>query len=148
MRFRSRHYLAWIRRQPCCMTGCGVLGGEAHHIKGVGHFSGAGLTAPDILAMPMCREHHRYIQTATSRETLYWQYEFLWRTLKSAQDQGVITLNEHFYRPLVCMELRKNHNPAPVSEGTYSGVYRDWLAAVVTMAEDGALEISKLRRRA
>ena len=48
-------YIKWIYTLPCCLCGAEA---EPHHIKGIGHFSGGGLKAPDWLAMPLCREHH------------------------------------------------------------------------------------------
>ena len=53
--WRSEKYLAWVRTQPCLMCGGPA---EAHHIKGVGNFSGAGVKASDILTMPLCHKHH------------------------------------------------------------------------------------------
>ena len=55
-RFASPKYLNWIRELPCVV--CGLHGHDndqivPHHIKGIGHHSGAGLKAGDHLAMPM-----------------------------------------------------------------------------------------------
>lgn len=51
-RIRSRRYLEWIRRQPCCVTGRPA---EAHHVK----TRGAG--GSDYTAIPLCREEHEEI---------------------------------------------------------------------------------------
>lgn len=51
-RFRSPAYLAFVRSLPCCV--CGSPANAAHHLKGIWHASGAGLKAPDSLAMPVC----------------------------------------------------------------------------------------------
>ena len=51
-RFRSPAYLTFVRSLPCCV--CGASANAAHHLKGIWHASGAGLKAPDSLAMPVC----------------------------------------------------------------------------------------------
>ncbi|WP_262927376.1 DUF968 domain-containing protein [Phytohalomonas tamaricis] len=55
-RFRSRQYLNWVKQQPCCC--CEAPADDPHHIKGIGHLSGAGLTAPDSFAIGLCRPCH------------------------------------------------------------------------------------------
>ena len=57
--WRSKPYLAWVRTLACVL--CGARGCQAHHIKGIGHHSGAGMTAPDDLAMPACTRCHARI---------------------------------------------------------------------------------------
>ncbi|WP_129141506.1 DUF968 domain-containing protein [Modicisalibacter coralii] len=56
-RFRSPAYLAFVRSLPCCA--CGVSPCDPHHVIGL-HWglSGAGMTAPDNYAMPLCRACH------------------------------------------------------------------------------------------
>lgn len=141
-------YLRWLRAQPCTFPGCGKIGGEAHHIRGIGLFGGTALKAPDVLAMPICREHHHLIHHTTDRQVLFLQYEMLHRTLRAAVTEGVLILHDHYYRPFVNLELGKALNPAPVEEGTYSGIYRDWLIGLAQMAAEGAVEVCKPRMRA
>lgn len=47
-------YLEWIRRQPCCVPGCGKAA-EAHHPR---HAVGLAQRAHDHRAIPLCPEHH------------------------------------------------------------------------------------------
>jgi hypothetical protein len=54
-RWRSKNYLDWVKTLPCAICGADA---EPHHIKGCGHYSGAGLKADDILTMPLCHQHH------------------------------------------------------------------------------------------
>lgn len=50
-------YLDFVRTLPCsiCETTVGIV---AHHIKGIGHFSGTGMKSPDELSMPLCGTCH------------------------------------------------------------------------------------------
>lgn len=85
-RWRSEKYLAWVRKQPCA-CGCGRKA-RPHHIKGIGHFSGVGLTADDILAMPLADECHEKMQ----RTPELWpqQYEMICRTILVAVREGML----------------------------------------------------------
>lgn len=85
-RWRSRSYLSWVKSLPCVL--CGAPSDDAHHIKGVGNLSGAGLTSPDWAAMPACREHHDEIH----RDPGLWVYQWEWvaRTLGRAIEEGVL----------------------------------------------------------
>ena len=88
MRNKLPKYLDWIRGLNC--AGCGALPpSEAHHLKGDLNASGAGLKAPDWLAMPLCMLCHRKMHEATEgwREA---QREALLRTLKRAFEQGIV----------------------------------------------------------
>lgn len=88
-RWRSRAYLNYIRSLHCIFPGCGVYSGcDPHHIKGAGHMSGTGLTAPDYAAMPLCREHHNLVQSNSQ----YWpmQWEWIVRTLGRAIEEGIL----------------------------------------------------------
>ena len=87
-RWRNRAYLNYVKSLPCIFPGCGVYGCDPHHIKGVGHMSGAGLTAPDYAAMPLCREHHTLVQG----DSEYWpmQWEWACRTLGRAVEEGIL----------------------------------------------------------
>lgn len=85
-RWRSRKYLDWVKRQDCVL--CSRPADDPHHIKGVGHMSGAGLTAPDYTAIPVCRECHDRIH----QDSTLWpqQWEYIVRTLGRAIDEGVL----------------------------------------------------------
>lgn len=54
-RIRSRKYLAFIRRQVCCIPGCGRTPCEPHHLTCSAQYPKArGLTAGDDDAVPLC----------------------------------------------------------------------------------------------
>ena len=84
--WRSEKYLAWIRTLPCCI--CGIPSSVAHHVKGVGHFSGAALKASDILTMPLCIPHHSEFHS--DPELLDEQYYYICRTVERAVREGVL----------------------------------------------------------
>lgn len=67
---------------------CSAPADDPHHIKGVGRFSGAGLTADDILVMPLCRPCHGRIHA--DPELWQDQYEMICRTILKAVREGVI----------------------------------------------------------
>ena len=71
--WRSPSYLAWVRTLPCCVCGC-TGGNEAHHIKGVGHHSGAGIKACDSLTMSLCPTHHRELHATPEQ----WPLQVAW----------------------------------------------------------------------
>lgn len=77
-RWRSPEYIAWVKSLPCCR--CAGPGGDPHHVIGL-HWglSGMGLTAPDSLAMPVCRGCHQAIHN--SPELQRWQPEWLRHTI-------------------------------------------------------------------
>lgn len=80
-RVSNPKYLRWVADQSC--VNCGAPGpSDAHHIKGVGHFSGAGLKAPDSMAMPLCRECHNMLHNG--HIPLGEQYEWLAKTSTKA----------------------------------------------------------------
>ena len=51
---RNPRYLAWIRRQPCCVCGS-TRAIEASHTGP----HGMGQKSPDSSAIPLCAKHHR-----------------------------------------------------------------------------------------
>jgi len=56
-RWESKRYREWVSTLPCIR--CGIEGiSQPHHIKGIGHFSGAGRKADDFLCMPLCAPHN------------------------------------------------------------------------------------------
>ena len=85
-RYRNAKYLAWVRSLPCFL--CGGLSGEAHHIKGIGHLSGAGLKASDVYVMPLCNTCHGDMH----RKPELWptQWEGVARTLAKAVEEGIL----------------------------------------------------------
>ena len=62
---------AAIRKLPCCVPACPVVGGDVHHLKSAGE-RGMGLRAPDRWGVPMCRQHHEEIERAGSRNEIRW----------------------------------------------------------------------------
>ena len=83
----SEDYLEWVRQQDCAF--CMKPGpNDAHHIKGVGYFSGIGMKASDLLSMPLCRECHGRMHN----EPGLWQdqWEFIVRTIAKAEKEGKI----------------------------------------------------------
>lgn len=89
-RWRSRAYLDWVKAQQCVM--CEKPADDPHHIKHVGHFSGAGLTAPDFMAIPVCRTHHYEIHARPELWPL--QYQWVLETLDKAFREGVLVEGE------------------------------------------------------
>ena len=84
---KSEKYLAWVRQQPCIHC-ARPAPSEPHHIKHIGYFSGAGMKAPDYLAMPLCGSCHRHVH----RDPEMWgmQYPWVLRTLLLAFEEGVL----------------------------------------------------------
>jgi predicted HNH restriction endonuclease len=70
---------------------CGRPAGQAHHIKGVGFLSGAGLKADDSLVIPVCADHHGMFHDGKDRELIDKQWEFAARTLQQAFRSGIIS---------------------------------------------------------
>ena len=84
---RSKAYLRWVSEQPC--SKCGAPGPvEAHHIKHVGHFSGVGMKASDLLTCPLCHECHMELHATPD----LWpdQMVYILRTIEKAEKEGVI----------------------------------------------------------
>ena len=80
-------YLDFVRSLDCsrCLAPGPV---EAHHIKGIGHFSGVGMKAPDILTMGLCGPCHAEMH----RNPEMWprQWEYIVRTIARAEKEGLI----------------------------------------------------------
>ena len=81
---RNRKYLDWVRTLPCCICGAEA---EPHHIKGVGHYSGAGMKADDLLTMPLCHQHHEEIH---DNPKAFNQERAVIRTILIAMREGVL----------------------------------------------------------
>jgi hypothetical protein len=84
--WRSPRYLAWVKTQPCVLTGAPA--DDAHHIIGLGHLGGMGTKAPDWAVMPVTREAHEEIH----RNPDCWPHQWEWvaRTLGKAIEEGVL----------------------------------------------------------
>lgn len=84
--FRSKEYLRWVKQQPCVI--CGAPSDDPHHIIGRGNMSGMGMTAPDSMVMPVCRQHHNEIHQAPELWDKQWQW--IAQTINSALQEGVL----------------------------------------------------------
>lgn len=62
---------AAIRKLPCCVPGCNVVGCDPHHLKQTGE-RGMGMRSPDRWAVPLCRAHHDTIEGIGSKNELRW----------------------------------------------------------------------------
>lgn len=86
-RYRNKAYTNWVKTLPCSICHTEPCG-DCHHIKGVGHMSGAGLTAPDWACMPLCRTHHDMMHSTPALWIDQWEYIAL--TLGRAIDEGIL----------------------------------------------------------
>lgn len=84
--YRNAKYIKWIKTQSCIH--CTGDGGDPHHLIGVGNMGGMGTTAPDSMAMPMCRECHGMFHLHS--ELWPQQWEYIARTLDRALRDGVL----------------------------------------------------------
>jgi len=82
---RSKKYKAWVVSLNCC--NCGAPADDPHHAIGVGE-SGAGMTACDLLIMPMCRGCHTWIHNTPEA----WPNQWMWisKTLQRAVKEGIV----------------------------------------------------------
>ena len=86
IRWRNVPYMAWVKSLPCAMCGC--PSDDAHHIKGVGHMSGAGTKAPDWATMPLRRIHHDEMHRNPEMWPMQW--EMISRTIGAAIESGML----------------------------------------------------------
>ncbi len=86
MRWRSDNYRKWVSSLPCARCHS-LAGSQCHHIKGVGHLSGAGLKAPDQFSMPLCVECHAEIHTKSHPDVVRCQWEWVARTQAAFTEQ-------------------------------------------------------------
>lgn len=84
----TRAYLNYVAQLPCNI--CQGPGDNAHHIKHIGHFSGAGLKAPDILSMSLCMARGCHQKLHNTPELWPRQYEWVLKTIAHAVRDGVI----------------------------------------------------------
>ena len=95
---KNAEYLEWIRSLKC--AGCGLPGpSEAHHLKGDLHMSGAGMKAPDYLAMPLCRDCHRRLHDNPPENWVAAQRAWLILTLSLAFELGYVELSIDSHLP-------------------------------------------------
>lgn len=85
----SKKYLDFVRTLPC--INCGKYPpSEAHHIKGIGHFSGVSMKASDILTMPLCTGCHRFLHDKNI--LIECQFEWVLKTIIKARKLGIIRI--------------------------------------------------------
>ena len=93
-RFRSERYLDFVRLLEC--VGCNhIAPSHAHHIKGVGGFSGGSMKASDYLTMPLCKGCHDKIGEA--KISLDMQFVWITKTIDRAFRAGVIGLTKDIF---------------------------------------------------
>lgn len=62
-----------VKKLPCCIPGCNVVGCDPHHLKQTGtNERGGALRSPDKWAVPMCRHHHDEVERIGSKNELKW----------------------------------------------------------------------------
>lgn len=96
--WRDPAYLAWIKQQPCVISGqfaSGRMPVDAHHLIGHG-YSGVGTKAPDFLAFPLSREahenlHHYGWERWEAQHGSQWR--FVGQTLQRAFYDGVLVFD-------------------------------------------------------
>lgn len=72
-RFSSPVYIRWVKEQPC--VNCDAPApSDPHHVKGVGNFSGGGMTAGDNFAMPLCRKCHTLLHNGVIPLIEQWKW--------------------------------------------------------------------------
>ncbi len=86
--FRSRKYLAWVRKQPCIY--CGRTEDiQAHHLIGIEGIEGVmGGKSDDSMAMPLCPYCHRDMHDTPEVWPLQWKY--IAQTVYKACRAGVL----------------------------------------------------------
>jgi predicted HNH restriction endonuclease len=87
--FRSPKYIKWIKTLSCCNCEA-VFEIDPHHLTGVGLMGGAGTTAPDSMAMPLCRRCHTLIHDRSENVDMQW--EWIARTLNKAINEGIFKI--------------------------------------------------------
>lgn len=73
----SADHLKLIRKLPCCVPGCNVVGCDPHHLQDTGaRERGMGLRSTDRWAIPLCRLHHDEVHSLGSRRERQWFEQF------------------------------------------------------------------------
>lgn len=86
IRWRSDKYKTWVKSQACVL--CDAPADDPHHIKGVGHLSGAGLTAADWTMIPTCRGCHGRFHLEPELWDSQWEHAL--RTIgRYIEEQGL-----------------------------------------------------------
>lgn len=69
-------HLAAIRKLPCAIPGCNVVGCDAHHLRDTGERGGA-IRSPDKYAIPLCSLVH-HIDQSTGVHSVGTKRELAW----------------------------------------------------------------------
>lgn len=87
--FRSKQYLAYIRRLPCCVTG--ETPSDPHHILGT-KSAGMGIKPGDDFCIPLSRSMHTQLHKDPKRWELLFgtQRSHLKRILFKARNDGML----------------------------------------------------------
>lgn len=87
---RLRHYLSWVKEQPCVV--CGNPASDAHHL--IGHGRGSmGSKGSDLTAIPLCRTCHTDLHDhgyKTWERAHGSQWDYVRGTLMRALMEGVL----------------------------------------------------------
>lgn len=84
-------YLQFLKTLNCCH--CGKPMDDPHHVIGIG-LGAVAMTASDIHAVPLCREHHDWIHRLIGRggedkrSAIEMQFRWLLLTQDQAQEAG------------------------------------------------------------
>ena len=88
MIYNNKKLEAYVRTLPCAV--CGKPGpSHCHHIKGVGHLSGAGMKAPSWATIPLCCGCHWALHKHGVEAESQWEYAL--RTVGAAIEAGVLS---------------------------------------------------------
>jgi hypothetical protein len=59
--YRSRKYLEFVRKQPCCAPSCILTAEHVHHFARSHGGGGTAVKPHDTFVVPLCADHHREI---------------------------------------------------------------------------------------
>ena len=90
---KDQRYMDWIKTLPCAE--CGREADiEVHHPRGHKYGCGAGMKAPDCLAVPLCVDHHRAYHYGNLDDKATRQAGWVLDTLLLAIQCGLWTRSE------------------------------------------------------